>query len=679
MAKKRNSPHIFLVGALTTLGTLSSAAAATTYDIYPGQSIQAIIALCVDGDVIRLHPGRYRELIILMGRNITITGTNPNDWDVVAATILDGDGAGPVVACVSGEHSAILRGLTITGGDGSNEPGGVYILDSRLTLDSCWVLDNASEFSAGGVGVYDFRLVGRLGASNCLFSFNENGAVGIGDSIASLDNCTFINNSDETGGAISSVFSALTLTDCTFSGNTADDQGGALWADHGTLTATRCVFHDNHGGSGGGACVRGPATFVDCQFNYNTSATLGGGLSASNPLVLTNSSFAGNSAVSGGGLYLRDGDTNWSTQATVSGCDFTTNTANAGGGLYLHWVHPHAPFKPTVIDCRFTGNAAAMHHGGGIANHDGSPRIIDCAFMGNTAVQGGGAICSTNELHDVYCTLIGCDFRANVGEYGGGVYNYSTLPSSLIAHASLTNCSFIHNWGLFTAGGLFNFGVASATVTNCTFTANVGYNDGYYNGGGGIVNTNSVATVNNCILWGNLGGEIWNLEYGSCAATYSDVQGGYAGTGNINADPLFTNAIGPDGVWGTLDDDVRLATGSPCIDAADCTALPADAYDLDGDGDTAEPIPIDIAGLPRLLDDPNTTDTGVGFPCVDMGAHELLIPCAGDLDGDGDTDQADLGVLLASYNTDAGGDLDGDGDTDQADLGTLLADYGCTP
>jgi probable HAF family extracellular repeat protein len=56
----------------------------------------------------------------------------------------------------------------------------------------------------------------------------------------------------------------------------------------------------------------------------------------------------------------------------------------------------------------------------------------------------------------------------------------------------------------------------------------------------------------------------------------------------------------------------------------------------------------------------------------------LLTPTAtlGDLDGDGDVDQADLGILLASYGVDDGGDLDGDGDTDQADLGILLANYG---
>ena len=56
--------------------------------------------------------------------------------------------------------------------------------------------------------------------------------------------------------------------------------------------------------------------------------------------------------------------------------------------------------------------------------------------------------------------------------------------------------------------------------------------------------------------------------------------------------------------------------------------------------------------------------------------------CAGDLDGDGDTDQADLGILLADWGCNdpvngCAGDLDGDDDTDQGDLGILLADWGC--
>jgi hypothetical protein len=61
----------------------------------------------------------------------------------------------------------------------------------------------------------------------------------------------------------------------------------------------------------------------------------------------------------------------------------------------------------------------------------------------------------------------------------------------------------------------------------------------------------------------------------------------------------------------------------------------------------------------------------------DLSLEPVGSVCPGDLDGDDDTDQADLGVLLAAYGNDAGGDLDGDGDTDQGDLGILLADYGC--
>jgi hypothetical protein len=75
------------------------------------------------------------------------------------------------------------------------------------------------------------------------------------------------------------------------------------------------------------------------------------------------------------------------------------------------------------------------------------------------------------------------------------------------------------------------------------------------------------------------------------------------------------------------------------------------------------------------------------------GGYELWISCAsqgiavltvmtdlpGDLDGDGDVDQADLGILLGDWGCTGGdcvGDIDGDGDTDQADLGALLANYG---
>ncbi len=83
---------------------------------------------------------------------------------------------------------------------------------------------------------------------------------------------------------------------------------------------------------------------------------------------------------------------------------------------------------------------------------------------------------------------------------------------------------------------------------------------------------------------------------------YSDVQGGFAGTGNIDADPLLIDA---------KSGNLRLQSGSQCVDAGDNTAVP--------DGTMT-----DLDGNPRFVDDPDTTDTGYGDPpVVDMGAYEF--------------------------------------------------------
>ncbi len=83
------------------------------------------------------------------------------------------------------------------------------------------------------------------------------------------------------------------------------------------------------------------------------------------------------------------------------------------------------------------------------------------------------------------------------------------------------------------------------------------------------------------------------------------------GTGNISDDPRFIDANGPDNISGTFDDNLTLASDSPAIDAGDNTALPADTYDLDNDGNTSEPIPVDLAGNSRIIGQ-----------AVDLGAYE---------------------------------------------------------
>lgn len=70
---------------------------------------------------------------------------------------------------------------------------------------------------------------------------------------------------------------------------------------------------------------------------------------------------------------------------------------------------------------------------------------------------------------------------------------------------------------------------------------------------------------------------------------------------------------------------------------------------------------------------------GTGGFLTKIARFEPGFAC-GDFNGDGVTDQADLGILLAAYDNCPGpgcqGDTDGDGDVDQSDLGTLLAHFG---
>jgi len=74
-----------------------------------------------------------------------------------------------------------------------------------------------------------------------------------------------------------------------------------------------------------------------------------------------------------------------------------------------------------------------------------------------------------------------------------------------------------------------------------------------------------------------------------------------------------------------------------------------------------------------------TLRTAVMAQPIPDGIDLVFFGCVGDLDGDGDTDQSDLGILLTDWGctSDCVGDLDGDDDTDQGDLGVLLADWGC--
>ncbi len=268
--------------------------------------------------------------------------------------------------------------------------------------------------------------------------------------------------------------------------------------------------------------------------------------------------------------------------------------------------------------------------GGGMFNLGSSPTVIACIFIGNSASGSGGA--------------------GGVG-LGGGMFNNGSTPT-------VTNCTFTGNSAEF-GGGMYN-GFSSPTVTNCTFTENSAVKSGgaVPGRGGGMSNGGGSPTVINCVLWDNFPDQISSTP--ETTVSFSDVQGGWPGIGNIDANPLFVD-LG--------NGDLRLSSGSPCIDAADNTAVPED-------------ITTDLDGKPRFVDDPDTPDTGNGEPpIVDMGAYEFQLPCPWDLNGDGVVSVPDLLLLLGDFGSCAGSpaDFDGDGCVTVVDLLALIANFGPCP
>ena len=312
----------------------------------------------------------------------------------------------------------------------------------------------------------------------------------------------------------------------------------------------------------------------------------------------------------GGGIYLAD------SRIQILGCALLDNHSSShGGGLYI------LRGAPTITDCVFQQNTSGWRGGGGAYVESASPTFAHCAFSQNDSMGlgGGGLHCRLASP-----SLIGCLFAGNLGggEYwfardggGGGVYSDDSSP--LLVSCVFSSNAAYHNVG----GGLRTFGSGAPRLVNCTFHGN-----STYSLGGGLYLESGSPFISNCIFWGNsdesgtgasaqIYGSEPTVEF-SCIQDDDPTDGqapfGGSGHGNIDVDPLFLDPDGADNVPGTADDRLSLRALSPCIDAGRGSDLPAGADD-------------DIVGDPRLADDPQVPDTGVGqAPMVDLGAYEGL-------------------------------------------------------
>ena len=288
-------------------------------------------------------------------------------------------------------------------------------------------------------------------------------------------------------------------------------------------------------------------------------------------LTLDHCTFADNL---GGGVTL---ESEWGGGATITNCTFA---GNQGRGLLYVMLYG----TTEVTDCVFIGNT-----NGGLYTDECDSALARCTFIGNS---GHGAQFSYNDA-----SLVDCVFIENSAGNGGALAAYTGTAMRA------TNCLFAGNRATGNGGAVYLDMAGAPSIANCTFVGNSAEN-------GSVVYTYFMgsATLVNCIVWDNEEPLFATESVRGTTATYCDIQGGWSGEGNIDADPLFADADGPDGNPDTFEDnDYHLAAGSPCVDSGDNTAVTT---------------PTDLDGNTRIVDgDLN------GTPTVDMGVYECQENC----------------------------------------------------
>ncbi|MFH1282158.1 MAG: C25 family cysteine peptidase, partial [bacterium] len=251
-------------------------------------------------------------------------------------------------------------------------------------------------------------------------------------------------------------------------------------------------------------------------------------------------------------------------------------TTNTGGGIYC------IDSSPTIKNNIITNNNAGFGAGIGCLNN-ASPTIINNTITDNTAdYEGGGIDCYFSS--PVITNNIITENTSN--ETGGGITCYNASPT-------ITNNIIDDNSAVDTGGGIDCRNLSSPEIINNTIVNNAAIS------GGGLSSINSTPTITNSILWFN---EATNepsiyFEGSSPTVSYSNVEYGFSGTGNIHDSPLFTHPGAR---------DYHLGSQSPCIDVANGEVEPQ--KDFDGE---------------ERYDDADVVNGGIGTPVyVDMGVFE---------------------------------------------------------
>jgi hypothetical protein len=514
---------------------------------------------------------------LIVSKDVTVSGPGPAGLTLTAGTR---------VFHITNGVTAVISGLTISGARlaaqnpfAGPEPtgAGIYNDSSTLTVSNCLITGNSAPYGGGIASSGPLTVISSTIKSNSTVYGGLCNSGGAGAGIFSTAPLTviksMITNNFSAGGCGSllggvGIFSTtnLTVLDSTVSGNSESGGGGfgvGMYVG-GNGIVSNCIVSANIGAIpsgfiGGGIFALGSLAIEASTFNGNIASS-GAGIWSHSTLSISDSIIQSNSAVyqsftnfQGGGIYVGG-------NGTLRNCIITGNTAGSGGGICNTGIL-------TFADSTISNNS-----GSGIANY-GTSTISNCTVRANTGSSGGG-IYNIGPLTVTASTIDG-----NFAQVGGGVWNSSTAQ---ITVSTMSGNSVPQGQTTNTGGGICNQG-GTVEIGTSTIYRNVAGT------GGGIAN-NAALIINACTFSGNLatyaGSSVYNTGGPARIAdtilstdiTFDNISGGIISAGyNLSSDDgdgSLTNAtdrINLDPMLGPLQNNggitltCALAKGSPAV------------------------------------------------------------------------------------------------------------------